>query len=619
MSTNTGVTYLIPRGSIRCYITGGLRKDTPEENVRQRWARSLVDEYGYSKSDIALEFQIQMGVAKKRADIVIFKPEAKHTQGEIMAILETKRDDVNLSDKNKGEGQLKSYMAASPVCKYGLWVGKQRQAYEKQADGTIAVITDIPLAGEDRPRRPERKDLQVAHDLTAMFRRCHNYIHVNGGFQKAEAFHEMLKLIFCKMYDEEESAGVELNFAVDPKEQRSESGRRRLLEDRIQPLFVKVKERFPHIFEENEQIKLEPIVLAYVVAEMQFISLTDTETDVKGAAYEELVGQNLRGDRGEYFTPRNVCDMTVKIIQSMFTEDALSDLKIIDCCCGTGGFLVSWIDNLRRVIRDQEMARHSKDIEGKTRKRVRDTCARNMFGLDINPFLVRTAQMNLVMHGDGSTNIFRADSSRTPGEWSDEARKNMPYGKADVVLTNPPFGSEVKIDDAHILDRYELAKWESQNPRGAMPAEQLFVETAMNCLREGGYLGIVLPDGILNNPSLRFLRSWLLRRGRLIASIDLPKETFAVSGGVNNPSVLVIQKFTKDEVKRAAANIFDSNRKVFMSSPKTAGIDKRGTPIFLRHLDGREITDDDGNKFLDDEIAAIAEKFAEWHSHQELG
>jgi type I restriction enzyme M protein len=587
--------------------------------VRQRWARSLVDEYGYSKSDIALEFYIQMGVAKKRADIVIFKPGAKHAQEEIVTILETKRDDVNLSDKNKGEGQLKSYMAASMSCKYGLWVGKERQAYERLVSGEAAIITDIPLAGEDRPRRPRRTDLTVTHDLTAMFRRCHNYINVNGGFQKAEAFHEMLKLIFCKMYDEEESGGVELQFSVDPKEQRSESGRRRLLEDRVQPLFQRVKERFPHIFDAAEVIKLEPQVLAYVVSEMQYISFSETDTDIKGAAYEELVGQNLRGDRGEYFTPRNVCDMTVKIIQSMFPEDTLGDVKVLDCCCGTGGFLVSWLDNLRDVMRRQEIARGSRDVENKSRKRLRDACARSLYGLDINPFLVRTAQMNLVMHGDGSTNVFRADSSKAPGEWQGEARKKTPYGKADVVLTNPPFGSEVKIDDAHVLDRYELPRWEAPNSRGAMPAEQLFVETAMNCLREGGYLGIVLPDGILNNPSLRFLRSWLLRRGRVVASIDLPKETFAVSGGVNNPSVLVVQKFTREELRQAAANIFDRDHMVFMASPKTSGIDKRGKRIYLRHPDGRELTDPDGNKFVDDQIASVAENFIDWAARQPSG
>jgi len=608
---NDNVTYLVPPGSLRCYLTGKLRKDTPEENVRQRWARSLVEEYGYAKADMSIEFTIMMGRAKKRADIVIFRTGAPHVQENAIIIVEAKRYEIKAADKDIGEGQLKSYMAASSSCRFGLWVGAERKAFEKLASGEMSIVTDIPRAGEDRPRRPERKDLQVVHDLTSVFRRCHNYIHVNGGQQKAEAFHEMLKLIFCKMYDEDES-GIELNFAVDPKEQRSESGRRRLKEDRIEPLFEEVKKRFPYIFEEDEHIKLEPHVLAYVVSEMQYISLTDTETDVKGAAYEELVGQNLRGDRGEYFTPRNVCDMTVKMIQTMFGEDQLTNLKVLDCCCGTGGFLVSWIDNLRHVLREQEIERGTKNVEGRVRDRIRSTCTRNLFGLDINPFLVRTAQMNLVMHGDGSTNVFRVDSTRSPSEWAEDARKKVPFGKVDVVLTNPPFGTEVIIDDAHILDRYELPNWEARTPRTALPAEQLFVETAMTFLREGGILGVVLPDGILNNPSLQFIRSWVLRRGRLIGSVDLPKETFAVSGGVNNPSVLLIQKFTSAELKQADAGIVGRNHMVFMSSPRTAGIDKRGNPVFLRHPDGRQIVDEDGNKFLDDEITAIPGRFTNW-------
>jgi len=611
--TDENITYLVPPGHIRCFISQKLRKDTPEENVRQRWARSLVDEYGYPKSDIRLEFPINMGSSTKKADIVIFKPGAKHVQEEIIIIVEAKREEIKFTDRSKGEGELKSYIAASSSCKYGLWVGKERRAYEKLENGSIELITDIPRAGEDRPRRPERADLQIAHDLTGIFRRCHNYIHVNGGLQKAEAFHEMLKLIFCKVYDEEEGSGNELDFAIDPKEQRSESGKRRLLEDRMQPLFARVRERYPYIFEENEKIKLEPSVLAYIVSEMQYISLVDTPTDVKGAAYEELVGQNLRGDRGEYFTPRNVCDMVVQMIQGMFSEDRLTELKVLDCCCGTGGFLVSWIDNLRRIIRSQETRRQSKNLEDKVRSRIRNACIQNLFGLDINPFLVRTSQMNLVMHGDGSTNVFRADSARSPGEWGEKARGKIPFGKADVVLTNPPFGSEVKIDDPHILDRYELTRWETQNPRTSLPAEQLFVETAMMFLNEGGILGIVLPDGILNNPSLRFLRSWLLRRGRVLASVDLPKETFAISGGVNNPSVLIVQKFTQEERKRADAAIFDENHEVFMAAPKTAGIDKRGKKIYLRYPDGREIINKDGERCVDDEISVVASKFMEWH------
>ncbi|MGH9971355.1 MAG: Eco57I restriction-modification methylase domain-containing protein, partial [Pyrinomonadaceae bacterium] len=214
---------------------------------------------------------------------------------------------------------------------------------------------------------------------------------------------------------------------------------------------------------------------------------------------------------------------------------------------------------------------------------------------------------------DGSANIFRADTTRSPGEWDDEsARRTIPYGKADVVLTNPPFGSEAKIDDGHVLDQYELRKWESADSRSVLPVEQVFVEAALKFLKPGGHLAIVLPDGILNNPGLRFIRSWLLRRAKLIATIDLPKTTFKASGGVNNPSVLVVQRFTPEEAANADKGIIDTAYNVFMAAPKTAGIDNRANPVYLRHPDGQERLDDDGEKIKDDEIAGVSEAFRVW-------
>lgn len=140
------------------------------------------------------------------------------------------------------------------------------------------------------------------------------------------------------------------------------------------------------------------------------------------------------------------------------------------------------------------------------------------------------------------------------------------------MFTNPPFGGKAKIDDGHVLEQYELTRWQAKAPRSTLPAEQLFVETALKFLKPGGHLIIVLPDGILNNLGLKFIRSWLLRRARLVASIDLPKTTFAASGGINN----------------------------------------RAVPIYRRHPDGREKIDDDGNKIVDDEITAVPPAFQKW-------
>ena len=611
--SESNVVYLVPPGKIRCYVTGKLRKDTPEEHVRQRWARSLVEEYGYPKSDLGIEVKITMGRARKSADLVVFRHTEKHSQDEALIIIEAKRSDKKPSDAKYGEGQLKSYMAASPVCRFGMWVGQERLAFERAIEtGEIDRIGDIPRFGDDEPERPSREDLVPAHELKSVFRRCHNYIYANAGLQKAEAFHELLKLIFCKTFDEEEG-GDDLVFSVNPKERISESGQRRLMEERLGPLFEKILERYPFIFEEGERITLEPRVTAYIVYELQYLSFLETATDVKGDAYEELVGENLRGDRGEYFTPRNVCDMSVRMVMELYPEKELTSLKVLDCCCGTGGFLVSWLTNLHKMILAQEETRPGGNLPiERARRRIRSACKRNLFGLDINPFLVRTCQMNLVLHGDGSSNVFRTDSVRSPGEWDGDARRSVPYGKADVVFTNPPFGEKAKIDDAHILDQHELSRWESDDARSSLPAEQLFVEAALKFVKPGGHLAIVLPDGILNNPGLRFIRSWLLRRSSLVASIDLPKTTFKASGGVNNPSVLIVQKFTREQVKRADDGIIDRDYSVFMATPRTAGITNRSKPIYLRHLDGREQVDDDGNKIRDDQIEAVPDAFRSW-------
>ena len=385
------VAYLVPRGKLRCYITGKLRRDTPEENVRQRWARSLVEEYGYPKEDVGIEVKVSMGRANKFADIAIYRPGSDHEQKNVIIVVEAKRDDKKPSDTKNGYNQLISYMAACPSCEFGLWVGEERHAYQKIGGG-VERVSDIPRFGDDEPKRPTRAELSQTHELKSAFRRCHNYIYANSGLHKDVAFREFLKLIFCKTYDEEES-GEELLFYVDPKERKNDSGQLRMFDHRIVPLYQNVKQKYPFIFDETDKIRLDPAHVAYVVGELQFLSLLDTDTDVKGEAYEELVGANLRGDRGEFFTPRNVCNMAVRMAMSLFDPTELTRLRVLDCCCGTGGFLVSWLNNLHSVILKQELGRPQRrtNPEDRARQRVKDVCERNLYGLDISPDLARIA------------------------------------------------------------------------------------------------------------------------------------------------------------------------------------------------------------------------------------
>jgi type I restriction enzyme M protein len=615
MTDEAGATIIqfVPAGKLRCFITGKLRADKPEEHVRQRWARSLVEEYGYDRADIEVEFRIKIGSRRAGIDLAVFPPNVPHKQENVFIAVEAKRADVKENDRREGVEQLKSYMSACSTCRFGLWVGESRLAFSRQEDGTIDDEVDIPRCGDDEPVPPDFNDLVPALDLTYTLRRCHNYIYTNSGLQKAEAFHELVRLIFAKVYDETESDGP-LRFHIQSRERTSVAGQRRLMDDRIGPLFDAVKERYPYIFPPGDGFKMDSRVVAYVVAELQRYSFLHTQTDIKGAAYEELVGANLRGNRGEYFTPRNVCDMAVRMVFSLFPARRQTTIRILDTCCGTGGFLISAVNQQRAILlaREQRRGGSGAEIAERVSNGVKTVATQTLHGLDINPVLVQACQMNLVMHGDGSANVYRADSLYSPSEWDDdEARSRIAHGKFDVVVTNPPFGSEAVVDDPHVLEQYELSIIGTRERRTSMPPEQLFVEGAWKFLKDGGVMAIVLPDSILNNPSLSFIRQWLFRRARVLASVDLPKETFADSGGVPNPSVLIVQRLAKDDMKMAEANALEPNE-IFMGIPKTAGRNKRGKPVYYRTPDGLEVLDENMDRILDDDLPVVADRFAAW-------
>lgn len=594
------VITLIPPGKLRCVVTGQLRNDTPEENVRQRIARSLMDDYGYDRDHLAIEFTINVGRSKKRVDIAIFPPLSPHKQEYIKIIVETKREEIKPTDRDNGVEQLKSYLAACLGARYGLWIGAELQVWEKStpAGGNpdFAIVADIPRFGSDAPTPLTFTELVPAHEeLIAVFRRCHNYIYGNQGLQKEQAFQELLKLIFCKVYDEDMSTGT-MRFFISNEDRRSEIGQRHL-RGTMDQLFTEVKERYPYIFGAGERIILENRVLAYVVGELQRFSLLQTQADVKGIAYEQLVGANLRGDRGEFFTPREVCKMVVKMVFATYPRDRWLKLRVIDPTCGTGGFLVSTMDVWREVLQEDQTAKWSKDkskaIE-ETARLLRETASQYLMGIDFNPVLVRAAQMNLVMHGDGSTNVFHTNSLLPPGEWPSDPANNVAHhvrpGSFDVIVTNPPFGANIRIDDSHILEQFELVRagMDPGQRRTAMSPEQLFIERCLYLLKPGGRLAIVLPDSILSNPGLAFIRRWILKKARVVASVDLPQVTFEPYTGTQT-SVLLLQKKTDAEMKIEQQMGKPLDYEVFMTTPKAVGHDRRGHVLYLRTPEGELI------------------------------
>ncbi len=589
---------LVPAGKIKCYIHGILRNDTPEEHVRQRVARSLVEEYGYRREDIHLNFPIKVGSKTKWVDVAIFPPGVAHNQQMIFVIVETKRDEVRRTDRDNGVGQLQSYLAASLNAIWGLWVGCEMAAFQKETDAVKAKIdpfpevTDIPSAGEAEPRRLHYTDLVPATEgLRAVFKRCHDYLHVNGNLGKEKAFFELLKLIFCKLHDEENSSG-ELAFSVTNDERRSDLGQRKL-KTRIKELFADVRRAYPMIFpSDKETIELDSRSLAYVVAELQKYSFQQTASDIKGEAYEEIVGVTSRRDHGAFFTPRNVCDLAVNIVFGTYPADQLLKLKIIDPACGTGGFLRAGLLSIKTVLAQQELGKHQGNWE-KARPLVADRlkkyCNDHIFGIDKLPELVRAAQMNMALHGDGSSNIVWENSLLPPVEWKDDSRKKIDLGQFDVVFTNPPFGAKLPVDDPAVLDRYDLTKYEAKAPRASLPPEQLFVQRCMDFLKPGGRMAIVLPDSILSNPGLAWLRRWVLSQAYVIASVDLPREMFAKSDTHTMTSVLVLQKFSEEERRLFSQTGHPTDYQIFMGIAEKVGWDLRGQPVYKRTPQGELI------------------------------
>lgn len=602
MTLNSKIA-LVPPGKLQCIVTGKLRPDTPEEHVRQRIARSLMDDYGYEKQDIELEFGVKLGSSKKRVDIAIFPPQTSHKQENIRIIIECKRDEIRPKDRDNGIEQLKSYLSACVNARFGMWIGSELQVFERvdtSSGSHFDDATDIPRFGYDKPQPITFTELVPAHEeLIAIFKRCHNYIYGNQGLQKEPAFQELLKIIFCKVHDEDVSTGT-MRFFISNEERRSDLGQRRLVKTMDQ-LFTEVKGRYPYIFTKDEKLRLNNRVLAYVVGELQRYSLLQTKADVKGAAYEQLVGNNLRGDRGEFFTPRNVCEMAAQMALDTYPSSQWLDLHIGDPTCGTGGFLVAvmgiWRTHLERIQRAKWGNNEDRAIN-QTIEKLKETANRFLTGIDFNPVLVRAAQMNLVMHGDGSTNVYHANSLLPSGEWPSDSGNNLSnnvkMGMFDIIITNPPFGSKIPIDDPHILDQFELSKFELENltSRLSMPPEQLFIERCLQLLKPGGRLAIVLPDSILSNPGLAFIRRWILKRARILASVDLPQVTFEPYTGVQT-SVLLLQKKTarEIEVEKLAGKM--SDYEVFMTTPEAVGHDRRGDVHYLRTPEGELIEYED--------------------------
>lgn len=539
---------------VQVYVEGG--KANPEEIVRQLWVYKLIHQYGYKEDEIDLEASVQFGteVGTKAADIIVYTDNTKETPKIIVECKKPKRKD--------GIEQLKSYMNAkgAPVA---VWSNGSDsiilyRPYPKEFDDTLF---DIPKRGQ------EPKDVLEAKKTILQLKKDFNFKKIIQDLEELvladsgkDEFNEIFKLIFAKIWDEKEALEnrkdktVEFGKALDPD----------ITYDRINGLFKKACEEWPGIFKENEDIELAKRHLQVCVGPIEGVRLMGSNLRIMDDAFEYLLPTEAKKKKGQFFTPRHVVEMCVRMLNPTQKE------FVMDPSCGSGGFLLhamEWCypadDNDTRELRKHRYA------------------AKYLWGIDFEARAAKTSRALMLIAGDGHTNIFGPDvSSLDPRTWFENASgqalmqglrqakltaKKIPDQenlrdedkaweyfdelKFDVILANPPFAGEMK--DRKMLAHYELAKpalkRAGDNKAPKEERDVLFIERILKMLRPGGRAAIVLPQGKFNNSSLAFIREWILKKARLLAVVGLHPNTFKPHTGTKT-SVLFVQKYTEQQL-----------------------------------------------------------------------
>jgi type I restriction enzyme M protein len=597
----------IPDGKIADFITGKWVKETELEQVRQNFERTLVEEYEYPASDIRVDFPIKIWdgdkqKSKKAAVAVMIKDSEDPFVLVLMA-----GPKANPTDKTGGANELEQWLVDTPSAEYGVWTNGIELIYfqkrKTKFETDVFPVNDFPRFGEDAASiyTTDRRRLRAAtgNNLLNAFERCHHYIHGNQGGSKEQIFWEFLKLLFAKIEDETLSGRP--RFAIRNAEERNDKDGQKEVKDRVEKLFNDVKNRpeLKGLFDSAAQgILFNRETVSYIVAQLEKYDFIHSSVDVKGVAYETIVGPTLEGTKGEFFTPRNVVKMTVKML------DPKPGDRIYDPACGTGGFIVIAFNYISEKLRQK----HKSNWKNKNKPTEEEEKALfdeihesgyNIFGTDFNHNLVKAAQMNMIMNNDGRGGLFAVNGLKDPSDWPKEVSQKIQLGSMDFVMANPPFGSKIKIDSREILERYDLAhgwsktedgKWQQEaNLKNALEPEVLFIERCIKLVKPGtGKCGIVLPDSILSNPGYAYVRYWILQNCQILASVDLPVETFLPRTGTQT-SVLILRRKSDQEKLMESMSGEMATYDIFMANVKKVGKDRRGEFVYKKDERGKEI------------------------------
>lgn len=555
----------------------------PEEQVQLETYLKLIFEYNYSPQQIRNFVPVTMGASVREADIVVYNDEAC-TKPHI--IVECKRQEVSEMEFEQAKNQALSYaQALAGTIKY-LWITSdlKNEYFQVNKDQhTRTSITDIPQKGvttlspykfaknggiKNGQKLSDLEEVSEA-DLTRLFKQAHQALWGGGELNPSEAFDELDKLIFCKIWDErtDRRNGEPYDFQIitsgeiaktEEDKVKQEKEINESLLKRIHNLYEKGKEKDPEVFKEG--VRLNAQKCRAVVSYLEAVNLSETDLDSKGRAFETFMGSFFRGDFGQYFTPRPIVKFIVDVLP-ITNED-----KVLDTSCGSGGFLLHALDKVRKQA-DKRAKDGYYDLSTPKGYKAHhdfwhDFAEHKLFGIEINEQISRTAKMNMIIHDDGHTNVISADGllpiSRKSidkdykGKTLQDETINDGFEEESFrfVITNPPFGSIVKQTEKAYLHQYKLGMknvdWlnpkSKKSERDNQNTEVLFIEQDYKFLSEKGYLAIVVPDGILTNSSLQYVRDQIEEQFRLVAVVSMPQTAFAANGAGVKSSVLILRK-----------------------------------------------------------------------------
>ena len=622
-------------GMIYSFLRRKMLVNRPEEQVRQRYVATLVNDFGYSLEQMDEELQVNnsnRGQGQSRADIVIWKSiEAKRQGKNAFIVVECKAENVKIHVEDYYQGY-----------NYAAWAGasffvttNNRETKYFNVDKTmmpkkLEEIITIPTAEEADDDRKVRNILHQTKtfsrdEFTTLLLKCHNIIRNNDKLSPEAAFDEISKILFIKIDFERRFKGSQV-FTLDQFNKQEEDyekftrptlKRQGLDKPYMQVLFDNTKLAYEsdHLFDEIESIKIRETSFKAILKELQKYNLSDTSDDIKGIAFEKFLGKTFRGELGQFFTPRTIVDFMTEVLDPQEGE------LICDPCCGSGGFLIKSFDYIKeRIEKDiQSQKDIFKDLltaeypeKMSEQQQVELNCKidhvfkqlnhelehvhsdtnneysrmdvlsyKTIYGTDANPRMARTSKMNMIMHGDGHGGVHHHDGLININ--------GIFEGRFDVILTNPPFGAsipkdqyieydDVEHDEKRIAvnkalygEEYEKQLRELQrladiNPSGdkklrkeksllnyyatgsmSSLTEVLFIERCLRLLKPGGRMGIVLPEGVLNNSNLQKVRDYFEKQAKIILICSIPQDVFIKAGATVKPSLVFFKKFTEED------------------------------------------------------------------------